>query len=158
MLLLWKEVSASKNPPSTLCLALQCNRPLRSSPVSKTCLIFWLRICLLLQSEWKCHHCIADPMSKMNYDSVKYLTWWKAVDAAKVHTGLTVNGTDIKSFRMLGHVWLLRNKYPNEKVLGPGNITCTWFGEVGSCCCLPLLPQLACNILATTYKYYFRAQ
>ena len=40
---------------------------------------------------------------------------------------------------------------------GPGNNTCTWFGEVGSCCCLPLLPQLACNILATTYKYYFRA-
>ena len=35
---------------------------------------------------------------------------------------------------------------------------CTWFGEVCSCCCLPLLPQLACNILATTYKYYFRAQ
>ena len=41
---------------------------------------------------------------------------------------------------------------------GPGNNTCMWFGEVGSCCCLPLLPQLACNILATTYKYYFRAQ
>ena len=41
---------------------------------------------------------------------------------------------------------------------GPGNNTCRWFGEVGSCCCLPLLPQLACNILATTYKYYFRAQ
>ena len=35
---------------------------------------------------------------------------------------------------------------------GPGNNTCTWFGEVGSCCCLPLLPQLACNVLATTYK------
>ena len=44
------------------------------------------------------------------------------------------------------------------KSTGPGNNTCTWFGEVGSCCCLPLLPQLACNILATTYKYYFRAQ
>ena len=49
---------------------------------------------------------------------------------------------------------------------GPGNNTCTWFGEVGSCCCLPLLPQLACSILATwgppisraLYKYYFRTQ
>ena len=41
---------------------------------------------------------------------------------------------------------------------GPGNNTCTWFCEIGYCCCLPLLPQLACNILATTYKYYFRAQ
>ena len=29
---------------------------------------------------------------------------------------------------------------------------CTWFGEVCSCCCLSLLPQLACNILATAYK------
>ena len=28
----------------------------------------------------------------------------------------------------------------------------TWFGEFCSCCCLPLLPQLACSILATTYK------
>ena len=35
---------------------------------------------------------------------------------------------------------------------GPGNNTCTWFGEVCSCCCLSLEPQLACNILATTYK------
>ena len=26
-----------------------------------------------------------------------------------------------------------------------------WFGEVCACYCLPLLPQLACNILATTY-------
>ena len=26
------------------------------------------------------------------------------------------------------------------------------------CCCLPFVPQLACNILATTYKYYFQAQ
>ena len=34
---------------------------------------------------------------------------------------------------------------------------CTWFGEVCSCCCLPLLPQLACNILATTYKDFFSA-
>ena len=32
---------------------------------------------------------------------------------------------------------------------------CTWFGEVGSCCCLPLLPQLAWNILTTTYKDFF---
>ena len=37
---------------------------------------------------------------------------------------------------------------------GPGNNTCTWFGEVCFCCSLPLLPQLALNILATTYKYY----
>ena len=44
-----------------------------------------------------------------------------------------------------------------EAFTGPGNNTCTWFGEVGICCCLPLLPQLACNILATAYKYYFRA-
>ena len=35
---------------------------------------------------------------------------------------------------------------------GPENNACTWFVEVGYCCCLPLLPQLACNILATTYK------
>ena len=27
-----------------------------------------------------------------------------------------------------------------------------WFGEFCSCCCLPLLTQLACSILATTYK------
>ena len=27
---------------------------------------------------------------------------------------------------------------------------CTWFGEVCSCFSLPLLPELACNILATT--------
>ena len=32
---------------------------------------------------------------------------------------------------------------------GHGNGTCSWFGEVCSCCCL-LLPQLSCNILATT--------
>ena len=37
---------------------------------------------------------------------------------------------------------------------GPGNDTCTWFGEVCPCCCLSLLPQLGCNILATTYKCY----
>ena len=29
---------------------------------------------------------------------------------------------------------------------------CTWSGDVCSCCCLPLLTQLACNILPTTYK------
>ena len=34
---------------------------------------------------------------------------------------------------------------------------CTWFGEVSSCCCLSLLPQLACNILGTTYKEIFSA-
>ena len=34
---------------------------------------------------------------------------------------------------------------------------CTWFGEVCSCCCLSLLPQLACIILATTYKEIFSA-
>ena len=34
---------------------------------------------------------------------------------------------------------------------------CTWFGEVCSCCCLPLLPQPAYNILATTYKDFFSA-
>ena len=33
-----------------------------------------------------------------------------------------------------------------------------WFGEDCSCCCLSLLPQLAYNILATTYKDYFPAQ
>ena len=37
---------------------------------------------------------------------------------------------------------------------GPGNNACTWFGEVCSCCCLPLLPQLACNMPTTTYRYY----
>ena len=31
-----------------------------------------------------------------------------------------------------------------------------WFGEVCSCCSSSLLPQLACNILATTYKHFFR--
>ena len=34
---------------------------------------------------------------------------------------------------------------------------CTWFGEVCSSCCLSLLPQFACNILATTYKEIFSA-
>ena len=34
---------------------------------------------------------------------------------------------------------------------------CTWFGEVCSCCRLSHLPQLACNILATTYKEIFSA-
>ena len=33
-----------------------------------------------------------------------------------------------------------------------------WFGEVCSCCCLSLLPQFACNILATMYKKIFSAQ
>ena len=33
-----------------------------------------------------------------------------------------------------------------------------WFGEVCSCCCVLLPPQLSQNILATTYKNYFRAQ
>ena len=33
-----------------------------------------------------------------------------------------------------------------------------WFGEDCSCCRLSLLPQLAYNILATTYKDYFPAQ
>ena len=32
-----------------------------------------------------------------------------------------------------------------------------WFGEFCSCCCLPLIPQLACSIPATTYKDFFRA-
>ena len=32
---------------------------------------------------------------------------------------------------------------------------CTWFGEFCSCFCLPLLPQLAYNILATTYEDFF---
>ena len=34
---------------------------------------------------------------------------------------------------------------------------CMWFGEVCSCCCLPLLPQLAYNIRATTYEDFFSA-
>ena len=34
----------------------------------------------------------------------------------------------------------------------------TWDGEVGPCCCLPLLPQLACNILATTFEPFAGAQ
>ena len=33
----------------------------------------------------------------------------------------------------------------------------TWFGEVYYCCCLPLLHQLAYNILAITYKDFFSA-
>ena len=41
---------------------------------------------------------------------------------------------------------------------GPKNNTCLWFGELFSCCCLPLLPQLAYNIIETTYKHYFWAQ
>ena len=32
-----------------------------------------------------------------------------------------------------------------------------WFGEFCSCCCLPLLPQLACSILRTTYQPLFPA-
>ena len=32
-----------------------------------------------------------------------------------------------------------------------------WFGEVCYCCCLPLLPQIAYTILATTYKDFFSA-
>ena len=31
----------------------------------------------------------------------------------------------------------------------------TWFGEFCSCCCLPLLPQLACSILPTIYRDFF---
>ena len=34
---------------------------------------------------------------------------------------------------------------------------CTRFGEVCSCCCLSLLPRLACIILATMYKEIFSA-
>ena len=34
---------------------------------------------------------------------------------------------------------------------------CTWFGEVCSCCSLSLLPQPACNILATMCKQIFSA-
>ena len=33
----------------------------------------------------------------------------------------------------------------------------TWFGEFCSCCCLPLLSQLACSILPTTYQPLFPA-
>ena len=48
------------------------------------------------------------------------------------------------------------------EILGMGSghpfMAYRWFGEVSICCCLPLLPQLACKILATTYKYHFRAQ
>ena len=36
---------------------------------------------------------------------------------------------------------------------GPKNNACTWFGEICTCSCLPLLPQLACNILATIYVW-----
>ena len=32
-----------------------------------------------------------------------------------------------------------------------------WFGEFFSCCCSPLQPKLACSILPTTYKDFFRA-
>ena len=28
-------------------------------------------------------------------------------------------------------------------------MACTWFGEICSCCCLPLLTQLACSIHGT---------
>ena len=38
------------------------------------------------------------------------------------------------------------------------NITCLWFGEVCSCCILSLLPQFACKIFTTTYKYYFQTR
>ena len=31
----------------------------------------------------------------------------------------------------------------------------TWFGEFCSCCCLPLLSQLAYSILPTTYQPLF---
>ena len=34
----------------------------------------------------------------------------------------------------------------------------TWFVQLCSCCCLSNLPQLACNILANSYKFFFRAQ
>ena len=34
----------------------------------------------------------------------------------------------------------------------------TWFGEIGSCCCLPFLPKLACVILATTCEPFAGAQ
>ena len=43
------------------------------------------------------------------------------------------------------------NKYRAQKSL------CKWLGEFCSCCCLPLLPQLACSILPTMYKDFFQA-
>ena len=33
-----------------------------------------------------------------------------------------------------------------------------WFGKIGYCCCLPLLPQLARNILPTTCEPFAGAQ
>ena len=46
---------------------------------------------------------------------------------------------------------------PKVITTGLRKFLCTWFGEVCSCCSLSLLPQLACNILATMYKQIFSA-
>ena len=45
-----------------------------------------------------------------------------------------------------------------SQLQSPNESLCTWFGEFCSCCCLPLLPQLACSILATWERPYNEAQ
>ena len=47
--------------------------------------------------------------------------------------------------------------FNNFTCTGLRKFLCTWFGEVCSSCWLSLLPQLACNTLATTYKEIFTA-
>ena len=42
----------------------------------------------------------------------------------------------------------------NATFLQDTYISVPWFGEFCSCCCLPLLPQLACSILVTWERPY----
>ena len=70
----------------------------------------------------------------------------------------------------LGCRWRRRTRHPRyfdgvcllevrsaTKYTEPEKSLCTWFCEFCSCCCLPLLPQLAWRILPTTYQPLFPA-
>ena len=67
---------------------------------------------------------------------------------------------------MLGNAYFVTFKKEAKPPMVPTNatflqdtyISVPWFGEFCSCCCLPLLPQLACSILVTWGSPYTGAQ
>ena len=90
--------------------------------------------------------CCIDQMALVTYSFTRWqhylacvwmiLISWYTTITSYIHFGLK----SLKS-NLIGH-----------SLTGLGNNACAWFGEVCLCCCLPHLPQLACNILVTIYK------
>ena len=98
----------------------------------------------------------------LSFSMLFYLAWlfaaassWPGSPRGRVRCWPTPAASPSRS--EIGSKKWLMNELLLIRYTEPKKSLCTWFGEFCSCCCLPLLPQLACSILPTKYKDFFWA-